>query len=69
MEVGEKVWFLYTVRCSDNTLYTGVTTKPDRRLKEHKESNRGAKYTKSQRTGDDMVLLGWLVGRSRAQKT
>jgi len=68
VEAGEKVWFLYTVRCSDNTLYTGVTTNPDRRFKEHNESNRGSKYTKSRRPVDDMVLLGWFVGRSRAQK-
>jgi putative endonuclease len=68
MEVDKIVWFLYTVRCSDNTLYTGVTTNPDRRLKEHNESNRGSKYTKSRRPVDDMVLLGWFIGRSRAQK-
>ena len=49
MKVGEKVWFLYVVRCSDDTLYTGVTTNPDRRFKEHNESHRGAKYTESRR--------------------
>tara|TARA_R110000824_G_scaffold3106_9_gene14294 strand:- start:1962 stop:2228 length:267 start_codon:yes stop_codon:yes gene_type:complete len=66
--VDEKVWYLYAVRCSDDTLYTGVTTNPDRRLKEHNESHRGAKYTESRRPIDDMVLLGQFVGRSRAQK-
>jgi len=68
MQVGEKVWFLYVVRCSDDTLYTGVTTSPDRRLKEHNKGRRGAKYTQSRRPIDDMVLLDWFVGRSRAQK-
>ena len=68
MKVDEKVWYLYVVRCRDNTLYAGVTTNPDRRLKEHNESHRGAKYTKSRRPVNDMVLLGWFVNRSRAQK-
>jgi putative endonuclease len=68
VKVGEKVWFLYVVRCSDDTLYTGVTTNPDRRLKEHNESHRGAKYTESRRPIDDMVLLDCFVGRSKAQK-
>ncbi len=63
-----KTWYLYTVRCADDTFYTGITTDPDRRLKEHNESNRGAKYTKTRRPVDDMVLIEWFVTRSSAQK-
>jgi len=62
------LWFLYVVRCNDDTLYTGVTTDPDRRLKEHNEGHRGAKYTQSRRPIDNMVLLEWFVDRSQAQK-
>ena len=42
-------WFVYVAKCADNTLYTGVTTDLDRRLKEHNSSNLGAKYTKARR--------------------
>ena len=37
------------MRCSDNTLYTGVTTEVARRISEHNSANRGAKYTRSRR--------------------
>ena len=39
-------WFVYIVRCADRTLYTGVTTEPDRRIAEHNDG-RGARYTRS----------------------
>ena len=52
------LWFLYAVRCDDGTLYAGITTDPDRRLKEHNETNKGAKYTRSRRPVKDMVILG-----------
>ena len=35
-------WYIYVVRCNDNSLYTGITTDVERRLAEH-ESGRGAK--------------------------
>ena len=37
-------WFLYTLRCADETLYTGVTTDLTRRVAEH-NAGRGARYT------------------------
>ena len=62
-------WFLYVVRCSDDTLYAGVTTDPLRRLREHnKSSTRGAKYTRARRPIRDMVLLGKFSSRSDALK-
>ena len=39
-------WKVYMLRCSDDTLYTGITTDLDRRIKEHNSSSLGAKYTK-----------------------
>lgn len=39
-------WYVYMLRCSDGSLYTGVTTDPERRLREHKEGKTGAKYTR-----------------------
>lgn len=42
-------WFVYLLRCNDNSLYCGVTTDLQRRLKEHNESEKGAKYTRARR--------------------
>ncbi len=43
---------MYVVQCGDHTqsFYCGISTDPERRLKEHNESNKkGAKYTRSRR--------------------
>ena len=37
-------WTVYIIRCSDDTLYTGVTTDLERRFREHSGRGRGAKY-------------------------
>lgn len=42
-------WFVYVVECADGTYYTGITTDLDRRVKEHNETKRAAKYTRSRR--------------------
>ncbi|MDD2907642.1 MAG: GIY-YIG nuclease family protein [Candidatus Gracilibacteria bacterium] len=39
-------YFTYILKCSDETLYTGITTDLERRIKQHNgEINGGAKYT------------------------
>jgi len=40
--------FVYIVVCSDGSFYTGWTTDPDRRLREH-NAGRGARYTRTRR--------------------
>ena len=40
-------WFIYMIKCSDASLYTGVTTDVERRFKEHKESKKGSKYARA----------------------
>ena len=42
-------YFVYIIKCSDNTLYTGIATDIQRRVNEHNTSEKGAKYTKSRR--------------------
>ena len=42
-------WRVYILQCSDDTLYTGVTTDMKRRISEHNSSSLGAKYTKNRR--------------------
>ena len=61
------IWYLYVVRCSDDTLYTGVTTDLKRRLKEHNTGKRGAKYTKTRRPVK-LVYYELYQSRSNAQK-
>ncbi|WP_394175745.1 GIY-YIG nuclease family protein [Thalassotalea litorea] len=43
-------WFVYILRCADQSLYTGITIDVDKRLKEHNQDNqKGAKYTRARR--------------------
>jgi putative endonuclease len=43
-------WFVYYLRCADNSLYAGITTDLIRRLSEHNTCNKtGAKYTRVRR--------------------
>ena len=46
---GKPMWYVYLLRCADATLYCGVTTDMERRLKEHNAGSRGAKYTRTRR--------------------
>jgi len=43
---GGAVWSLYILECSDGSLYTGVTTDIDRRLREHQEG-KASRYTRT----------------------
>ncbi|WP_286233639.1 GIY-YIG nuclease family protein [Thalassotalea sediminis] len=43
------LWYVYLVRCADNSLYAGVTTDISRRINEHNHTNKGAKYTRVRR--------------------
>lgn len=67
MQIGEKAWFLYVLRCVDDTFYTGTTTDISRRINEHNTKKCGAKYTKTRRP---VELIFWLdfENRSQAQK-
>lgn len=42
-------WKVYILHCADNTLYTGITTDIDRRIHEHNNGVKGARYTRSRR--------------------
>jgi putative endonuclease len=67
VQLDEKAWFLYVLRCADDTLYTGTTTDISRRIDEHNTKKCGAKYTKTRRP---VELIFWLdfENRSQAQK-
>mgnify|MGYP001819648633 FL=1 len=43
-------WCVYLLRCADDTLYTGVTTDVQRRLRQHHgELTGGPRYTRGRR--------------------
>jgi len=42
----KKTWHLYILKCSDNTLYTGITNDLSRRLVRH-NSGKASRYTRS----------------------
>lgn len=41
-------YFCYIVECADGSLYTGWTTDPERRTRQH-NAGRGAQYTRARR--------------------
>jgi putative endonuclease len=62
-----KDWYVYIVKCSDESLYTGITVDINRRIEEHNNSNKGAKYTRSKRPVH-LVYSETQVDRSSASK-
>ena len=36
-------WYIYLARCGDGSLYTGMSTDPERRLQQH-NAGKGSKY-------------------------
>jgi putative endonuclease len=59
-------WIVYIVRCSDRTLYTGITTDVDERVKRH-NARKGAKYTRA-RTPVVLVRTELMESESAARK-
>ena len=60
-------YFLYIIKCSDQTLYTGITTNLERRQEEHNSSTLGARYTRSRRPVE-LVYFKRFNNRSLASK-
>jgi putative endonuclease len=46
--MSEKNWIVYLLRCSDNSLYCGISNDLKNRLTDH-NSGKGAKYTRSRK--------------------
>ena len=65
-ESSEAGYYCYMVECSDGTYYTGWTTDPERRVKEH-NAGRGALYTKFRRPVE-LIYLEEVTDRSAAQR-
>lgn len=56
-------WYVYILRCADNSLYTGITTQLQRRLHEHNHGDQAARYTRGRRP---LELIYWENHTSRS---
>ncbi|HIP18527.1 MAG TPA: GIY-YIG nuclease family protein [Sulfurovum sp.] len=61
------MYYVYIVKCADNTLYTGIATALERRIEEHNASPKGAKYTRVRRPVE-LVYTEEYPDRSTASK-
>ena len=64
--LSKKGWYVYILKCADDSYYTGITTNINRRIKEH-GTKKGAKYTK-QRGPFKLVYKASFHSRSSASK-
>jgi len=63
-------WYVYIIRCSDASLYTGITTDLERRFAEHANHNgkqKGAKYFRA-RSPEEIVYVEGGHTRSTASR-
>ena len=61
------MWYVYILKCSDETFYTGITNNLKRRIREHNESDIGAKYTRGRRPVE-LFYFCKMKNRSEASK-
>ncbi len=63
-----KPYYVYLLRCADESLYAGITTDVERRFAEHLSGNiKGAKYTKAH-TPKELAAVWQTENRSAASK-
>lgn len=60
-------WFVYLVRCKDDSLYAGITLDVNRRFDQHCEGKKGAKYLRG-RGPLELMMTRALGDRSLALK-
>ena len=63
----ENQWYVYMVRCRDDTLYTGIAKNLEKRIAAHNSDSGGAKYTKPRRPVE-LVYSEPVPSRSAAAK-
>lgn len=63
----KNTWYVYFLRCNDNSLYAGITTDISRRLYQHNHTKLGAKYTRAKRPVT-LVFIETALDKSAASK-
>lgn len=61
-------WWVYLIRCGDNSLYTGISTDPQRRLRQHQGLLRGGARSLRGRRPLELVYTEPAKDRSQASK-
>jgi len=64
--MGNSSWYVYVIRATDGSLYTGITTDVERRFTQHK-NKQGAKYFLG-RTPQEVVYKEGCSDRSQASQ-
>ena len=62
------MYFVYLLCCADQTLYTGLAKDVERRLAEHQDSPKGARYTRSRRPVQLLAISEPLPDRRAAAR-
>ena len=60
------MWYVYMLKCSDNSLYTGITNDLERRINDH-NNKKASKYTRT-RTPVTLIYKEECSNRSDALK-
>ena len=61
-------WWVYLIRCGDGSLYTGISTDPQRRLRQHEGFLRGGARSLRGRRPLALVYAEPATDRSQASK-
>lgn len=61
------MYYIYMLRCIDNSIYTGITTNVEHRMKEHFSKKNCAKYTNSH-TAKKLECVWQTANRTLASK-
>jgi len=59
-------WYVYILKCNDNSFYTGITTDLDKRLERH-NAGKASKYTRVRRPVK-LVYFEEVVNKSLARR-
>ncbi len=60
-------WYLYIIKCNNDSLYTGITTDVERRFNEHNGSKLGAKFLRG-KSPLTLMYSAQVGDKSRASK-
>lgn len=58
------MYYVYLLRCADNSLYCGITTDLEKRVEDHNIRPTGAKYTRARRP---VHLVYWEAAESKSE--
>lgn len=67
MAESKSSWYLYMLRCHDGSLYTGISTDVERRLREHRATGAGGRGAKILRGKQPLTLVFKIQVQNRSE--